>query len=158
MTGFTYVPVERILPIFKGKPLTDATREALANDLWVLSTKLSGRFIPLRARWEADPPDSPLRNHVEMMIYGAMKKTADNPNGFSGESIGPFGYSRFESMDPGKIFDADDLAALGMYLAGRTPNQPMRTMQTRGYVGPAPLKSYPWRETPKYFRERWGEA
>lgn len=117
--AFTYVPAERVA-LFVTKGTVEGKRLAqLQAYLEMISAWLSGRFPTLKPAFDASPEDAPLRLFVEAAVTNAARKIAQNPDGFSSETMGPFAYSRYDSEDPGKAwFSREELEQIALLLQG----------------------------------------
>lgn len=115
--AFTFVSAEVVTSQMKGT-VTGWKLELLESTLENLSARLAAWYPGLRTAYSEAQEDSELRNLVDAMITDAARKIANNPDGMSSETMGPFAYSRFDSEDTSKyLFNLRDLKALEDLLA-----------------------------------------
>lgn len=113
MSTLSFGSVDNVALTYK-KPPNDRERELIRLNLERLSSILAARYPTLRPRWLASEPDSLLRSLVARMVEAAASKVSMAAGGsVASETIGPYGYSTFDSADPGKgLFLREEILAL----------------------------------------------
>lgn len=112
--GFAYTDRDSVTVLLKnGSRLPEWKTELIDKYLVIVSARLSAWFPTLKSRWLNADPEDPIVDFIPAIVAEAVKKVADNPDGMSSETMGPYAYSRYESQDVFKtLFNDKDLKAL----------------------------------------------
>lgn len=117
--SFSYASKESVTSLIKGGDRLPKWKiDMIEAKLVQVSARLSAWFPLLKRRWLEAEEEDPIVDFVPAMVTEAVKKYADNPDGMSSETMGPYAYSRYESQDVFKtLFNEKDLQALESLLA-----------------------------------------